>query len=565
MKFRKKNNLFGQSSGRHARWLVLASGLFFFVYLYLYFGVPGGVAGRGQNQPQHLIFNQPDESVNYFFIRRFALEGEFGYPEPLAQVSRSQVHPRSTTVVDGRVVPIGFPGMILLFGLAARAAVALFGPAAFNLAVVSLTPLAAVIMPWFLFGALRRIFNDRLAFISALLAYILPPWWYYASRPLQHNTLFVTCVVAFIYLLTRLWDKRQEERQWPVAALAGLAYGLCVYVRPAEAVWLTVGALVATVLSRKFLKPGNIAAAALALCFLGAVFFMTQTAYYGHPFGTGYARPAASGAAGLVFSGPQGLSFAQAIFLPFGWHPAAMLKTAYQYVFRLFPAWFMVALVGLMLSPLGVMAKLPLSGSRQDFSALICRDVRQLRVRFYTLGFALLGVYLLAFYGSCYFLPLYVLALPFGALVIDGLRRLATVGKLAAALIAAALLLTSAKSVFVSFEGLIMVRGNVETYYDWRGRIIESTEPDAVLVTHYADKYLFPVRKVIPDWKTDEELGALQALVLSGEPLYWYDLAVTAEAETRLRSAFSGYGLRLSAPVAGWDSLELRRIEPEES
>ena len=260
-----------------------------------------------------------------------------------------------------------------------------------------------------------------------------------------------------------------------------------------------------------------------------------------------------------------------------------MLKTAYQYVFRLFPAWFMVALVGLMLSPLGVMAKLPLSGSRQDFSALICRDVRQLRVRFYTLGFALLGVYLLAFYGSWsfsdnlaglasvgssqtrYFLPLYVLALPFGALVIDGLRRLATVGKLAAALIAAALLLTSAKSVFVSFEGLIMVRGNVETYYDWRGRIIESTEPDAVLVTHYADKYLFPVRKVIPDWKTDEELGALQALVLSGEPLYWYDLAVTAEAETRLRSAFSGYGLRLSAPVAGWDSLELRRIEPEES
>jgi len=103
--------------------LVLAV-VFLFVYLFLYWDVFrmgfNPAAARlpmRQGEPPQLIFNQPDESVNYFFIKQLVLENRFSFPESFSDLALSQVHPRSTTVINGGIVPIGFPGFIVLLSL----------------------------------------------------------------------------------------------------------------------------------------------------------------------------------------------------------------------------------------------------------------------------------------------------------------------------------------------------------------------------------------------------------------------------------------------------------------
>ncbi|MBI5022913.1 MAG: glycosyltransferase family 39 protein [Candidatus Magasanikbacteria bacterium] len=172
--------------------LAVFGAIFFVVYLYLYLPT-------APKYPKYLILNQPDESINYFFIRELALNNRFGLPEPLAGITASQVHPRSTTVVNGAIVPIGFPGVIVIFGLLMKLLVKIFGIGNFNLLAAALTPFLAAVTPLFFYGFLRRVWDERCALLSAVLLFFLPPWWYYASRQFQHNSLLVFLIVAGLY------------------------------------------------------------------------------------------------------------------------------------------------------------------------------------------------------------------------------------------------------------------------------------------------------------------------------------------------------------------------------
>ena len=83
--------------------LLAMSSIFFVTYLFLYIG---GVPLVGDKALPYLIFNQPDESINYAFIREYVLEGNRQIQEPLLDLTENQVHPRSTTVVNGALTPI---------------------------------------------------------------------------------------------------------------------------------------------------------------------------------------------------------------------------------------------------------------------------------------------------------------------------------------------------------------------------------------------------------------------------------------------------------------------------
>src|SRR3989344_8000573 len=103
-----------------------------------------------------LRFDWPDEAANYFWIKNYAQTGQFAVFEPLNDLAKNQIHPRSFNVRDdGALVPGSFLGLILFYGSLAR----IFGT---NI-LLYITPLLGVLGALAFYGIISRIFNPRLA------------------------------------------------------------------------------------------------------------------------------------------------------------------------------------------------------------------------------------------------------------------------------------------------------------------------------------------------------------------------------------------------------------------
>lgn len=520
--------------------VLCAVGLVFFVlYSFLYTGLP---------QTQTLIFNQPDEMANYAFIKEWVVNGEVGIIEPLAEVSENQVHPRSMTVVEGRLVPIGFPGFIAAMSSILRPVVWLFGESSFNWLVVRVTPFVAVLSAWLLFGIMRALNLDkRAALIGALALLALPPWWYYASRPLQSNTLFV------FFILAGLWAGLLKNSKLARFFFIGLSFGLALYVRPSEWIWVFGLIGILGYYNREFLDWKRIFFFGIGSGIMAVIFFLTQFVFYGSWLGSGYVRPAADGTAGLLTSGPQGIYWVKAIFLPFGFNALAIIKTMYHYGLKLFLPWVVTAALG--------------------FGFLCVHKKEQSLLWKYTLGVGCLGVWLALYYGSWqftdnlagqisigssqvrYFLPLYVLSIPLTAYLISKIYSWHWSGKVVSVLIGLTVVLASVKSVYFKFEGLVQIKETVAEYYERRAVIINNTPENAVIVTRYADKYIYPLRPVLTTSDTADGEKGIEQLLAHGADVYWFDyLNVSLEERLVIKH------IETALPVAGFENLELKKI-----
>lgn len=581
---------------RHKEILSLAvlAVVFFFLYLFLYFNpsilsLPPIQTDRGP-EPAYLILNQPDESVNYFFIRQLVLNNRFSYPESLSELTDNQVHPRSATVVHSALVPIGFPGMIVIYGFLLKIATLISGPRFFNLLAAAITPLLAVITPFFFYGFLRRIFDKSVAWLASILLFFLPAWWYYASRPFQHNTLFVFLIVALLYCYVVMRERfflchsrpakckgnpANIDNWIPAFAgmtnvclpfLFGVLFGWAVYVRPSEIVWLAVLGLVLFFINSRGWSWREMLGLFSGLILAVVLFFATQTAFYGHPLGSGYVVPQAEGSAGLITAGPQNIPLLKSLILPFGFHPRTILHNVRAYFFDLFGIWTIFTLIGL----------------SAIFAITILKD--RLKEKYlilnikYLILFIFFSLFLLIFYGSWsfydnllkipsigtsyvrYFLPIYVFSLPLAAWLIVWLWRRSRILKMAAAVLVAVLFLSSVREVFAPLEGLASVKKTIQTYQSWQTEIYQQTESRSVIVARYADKYLFPGRKIIPGWQEEEQIKAIGNLVGAGWPVYLYDLKLSEKEKTELENQLRTQGLKLSESIAGWEDLELRKI-----
>lgn len=546
--------------------------IFLGAYFYLYYDYGAGQTpfGVGDNRVEapFLVLNQPDETANYLFIRQLALRNEFGYPEELSSVANNQAHPRSTTVVNGVVEPIGFPGFIVLAALWVKICLLFLGDRFFNAAALSFTPLLASIAPFFLYGAMRRFVGLRTAFVSALLLFFTPAWWYYASRPFQHYTLFIFCLLATLWCAAVATEKVKLSWRWRGWVLSGVFFWLlAIYVRPGEAVWLIGLGLCWWCWARKNLRWQEYGLIILLGALAMILFLATQTAFYGHPLASGYIKPLSDGSAGLVLTGSNGIGLFQALFLPFGFHPRVILDTLRGYFVDLFGFWTLVGLISLIVA-------LAVSWQRKNWAV----------VRYITV-FSAVGVFLLVYYGSWgffdnlakvtaigssqtrYFLPIYVLLLTpaigwwlaelWQAGKKQWQRALTRVAVLALAL---GLFCASVRDVYGGFEGLTVVKNNVEQYLIWQAEIECLTPADSVIVTRYADKYLFPGRKVIAGWQDAEQVKALISLAQASRPVYLYDLKLVKEQEDGLQAVLTPAGWRLEPAIAAWEGLELRAV-----
>lgn len=513
-----------KQSKRYTLYLAAAALLFFYMTAWL--GTPPGN-----------IWNSPDETANAFWSMRVAERQPLLVRDFLFGIGNGVIHPRSMDVNGTALVPGSFPGLFLLYG-----SLQFFT----KLPLSAMTPIMTALAAMVLFGLLKRLFDERIAFLSSLLFLLHPALIYYSGRGLFHNVLFVDLLifavaVFFLRPLSRLYGREH----WADDILAGMIFGFGIITRASEAPWVLLGALVFLFFfKKKAWKRVPLVAAGAALPLF--IFLNINSSLYGAPLQTGYAAPAppvaeqvASEAVSTALDGVHRI-------LPFGFHPRLVLLHGMDYGLRIF-WWFSVfGLLG---------AAVFLAGWKdQD---------RKKRAYFFTaLG---IGVWLLLFYGSWfvrdhydptrvtigtsyvrYFLPIYILTLPWvaGGMVWVAERVPKPRKWLLPALIGLMFVLSFRVAVTHGDESLLAVRSTLRGNLVKRQELRKVIPFGTVVYTDKFDKVLFPDREhIVP--VHDETAYATVPTLLNYTRVMWYGLHPSEEAFAHMEAQAEKYGFEI--------------------
>jgi|GEM_PF-426949 len=545
-----------------------------------------GVYGSAENIYK---FNSPDETLNFFFTKRFAEGEELYYQEPLEGIGNNLIRPRSVNVVGDKVLPGSFMGMYFIYGNLSRFAGSV-GLDGVNI-LFYLNALLAVIGIVFFYLLISLIFGKNIALILGLLAYAFPGWLYFASRSFYHNILFVSLLIIGLYLLIRtLTQVRQEglgksPAKWlldlGLYMLAGVFIGASLITRLSEIGWVALLVILIFIFNwRKFLpnKKINISRHMRWHYWLGAVLFgvfvstmfvpvfVTNIKLYGAPLSIGYDTGLAGDITGLL-SQPS-LLF-KLLVSPFGWHPRHIALNGYNYLVKFFWQFTIPAVFGFILwlfakEPQKNLVKLPrtngASGERK-------------RQQAYLVALLIITIYLLIFYGSWmisdridqqavsigtsfvrYWLPIYLGLLPFVAVVINSvislLRHRAWPKPILAGLMIALLVLPGIRLAFWDTdESLIMIRDNVRESQTKLLKLKQAVPEDAIVVLGFkqADKIFFPeYKRIITELVGSYDYESVARLIKQAD-IYYYHFAGPEDVAAISRRDFEPFGIKIKA------------------
>jgi hypothetical protein len=478
-------------------------------------------------------FASPDETANYFWIERVAHGEALSYSEPLNVIANDVIVPRSVRSDNGEVKPVSFLGIILIYGAIAKFLGMWIVPL--------LTPLFAVLGVLFFYGIVKKIFDEKTAFFSALMLFALAPYWYYASRGLFHNILFIDLVLAGIYLLTmngtRIERMKRINANFVFMFLAGICFGLAIMTRTSELIWLApAGLIIAAAYWQKInWRKAMLFALGLFLALVPMLYY--NNALYGGTFNFGYGQKEKTVVQftddGLAAPLNQSVAMTNAI-LPFGFHPRAVWNNFINYYVKIFWYLFWPALLG------GILY-------------LWKWKEKSRAQKLYFEIFVLTSVILGGYYGSWhiqdsialnpvtignsytrYWLPMYILSLPLAAEFIlwlgSELQTLAHARQFATLLCIIFVALNFQTAVFGKDEGLYYTAQNITLDKARAEQVLTSVPDNAVIATKYFDKYLWPERKVISTDLSDETKNqAIAALLKNNVPVYYYGFIFTNE------------------------------------
>ncbi|MDO8490230.1 MAG: glycosyltransferase family 39 protein [bacterium] len=521
--------------------------IFFCLYSYIPFQTLSGPLIR---------LSSPDETANYYFSKMVGEKMSLGFDEPALAVSKNFIHPRSMTAVVDKVRPVSFLGLTIFYGVAVKA----FG----EKALLFFTPLLAVLAIPFFYLLIRRIFKERVALVASLLLLIHPAYWYYTSRSMMHNVLFVDlCIIGFSLLLT--------QRHFALKFLGGLFIGASLMVRFSEVIWVFAVLAVLLCFCFRRVKPLGVVAAALGVLIpIGALLAMNNQVY-GNPISFGYQTVDTSTAIvslqhssnlirsfdfsriGEIFGGVIGAAQSlRQYILPFGFAPHIFLQHFMDYAVTMF-WWF---------------APLIVFGVAWSAREGLIETIRNRRLDDRLILIVILGViavWLVIFYGSWlfndnitknvtignsyvrYWLPITVLALPFAA------QCLVYIGERARGIVRVALIsCICALIVFYSFrttlwdgpESLFAVAGHLSLYREKALMMNSLTPPNAIIFSQRSDKIFFPDRKVAQIFDSYAELP-LVPQILAAYPIYYYGFWTEKDADYVSHRYFEPLHLKL--------------------
>src|SRR4030042_888749 len=427
--------------------LVILGIIFFFIYSFLNFS----------NLGNH--FTWPDETANYFFINNFIQHSSFSVPEPLNAIAGDLIKPRSFNVYQGNLVPGSFLGLLLIYGLIGK--VVGIGLVKF------LTPLLAVISVMFFYKLLLKIFDPKIAFISALLFFIHPAWLYYANFSMLSNIAFLTFLIIGFYLLISL-DKDKNQHNWLLAFLGSFFIALALIVRTNEFLWVLGVLLLLLVGYRKKIK-WQYLAIFMFVCLLVFIPILDDNQItYGNYLSFGYLR------------------------LEAGDNLAAQLPTEFKTSDSDF---------------LNFIHFLIYYGS-WTFSDQLTLHLNKIGISYVR-----------------YFLPIYILTIPLIAIFYLFIRDL-VIKKKYKILISAFLTIVCLAFNFnilysAGYDNLSQVNQNIKNYNQINKTINNLIEPNAIIISNRSDKIFFPERKVIGSINFNDFSYWLN-LLKADIPLYYY-------------------------------------------
>ncbi len=479
------------------------------------------------------IYVSPDETANAFFAQQFAERGSLSSFDSLNVDLKDALHPRSVVSLAGRLVPGSFIGLPVLYGFL----IAVTG----GWMLPFLTPLIAAVAVFAWYAVTRRLFDREIGLLSAVLLAVHPAWWYYSARSLMHNVTFAAFLIFAGYFLVVRPSRGKKFADLDLV-LAGVCAGLALFVRASEVSWVALAALAAAAAYRgRGVAWREIALFAVSAAVALLPMAVINQATYGSPFATGYTAVSedteengeqilGTGDAAEPVSGIQYPVF-RALF-PFGFSYKDIGKNVLSYGAGLF--WWMTALI-----LVGFPAAFP--------TRAVAKELRRPRRAY--LAFAVAAcAYLAVMYGSWtffdnpdptqvtignshvrYWIPVFVLLTPFAAHAIRWVSHRAlteTARRLAVAALVLACVGLSVRATFFSpQDGLVYAAQGLEASRDIRARVLDLTEPDAVIVVDRGDKLFFPERRVRYPLR-DEETYALMPRIVLRAPLYYYGITL---------------------------------------
>ncbi|MCX6785511.1 MAG: glycosyltransferase family 39 protein [Candidatus Komeilibacteria bacterium] len=500
------------------------------------------------------VLNSPDETSNLFFAKLFADHNTLKFQDPANQIANGLVTPRSMRVINGFTVPAGFLGLPLIYGTLAK----LTG----ECAIPFFTPIIAIVGLLFFYCLIKEIFDKNTAFVAALFAFILPPFWYYATKGLMPNVAFVSFFIMALYFFIRAIN----GKKWWLFALAGLFAGLALMVRTSEVVWLAPLFLLLVAFNFRKVKWGYLLLSFLVFLATLAPIFYFNKQIYGSVFSVGYSLAIDLSNKDIL---GQSLTLAQKIFLPFGFNPQAALKNLTNYTVRIFPLWSFLIGFGWLITTLYWLTAKKLAN----------RKVYLL----YNLLFLLIGAYLVIFYGSWlfsdnpdpeavtigtsyirYWLPLYLFSLPFLAyLLINAFKRFKLAGPVFIVYLWLLCGFTSYQLVMLNDqEGILAVQKNINEYQIIATEVINRTPAKAVIIADRLDKVFFPDRSVIFRLNVAADYVRINELIAGGYPVYWFNFTRTADDLAYFnKQSFEPYRLKLGNSLLSFAKQSLYPVE----
>lgn len=280
-------------------YLSLIAAIFFVIYSAPRFNAP-------------IINSSPDENANYYFSRLFAEESALKTYEPLNEGIDAIVHPRSVNVnADNYLVPGSFLGLPLIYGI--------LGKIFTSNIIIFLTPFFAIIASLFFYGIMKNIFSREEAFVTSILMLANPILWYYSSRSMFHNVLFLSLFIIGMWFLVNIGEtspnpylaRRGNEtvparvnhhsqigrkflilkfKKYFFLILAGIFIGMALITRTAEAPWIIIVLLILLVLYWKRIKFFEIFIVIATIVLVSLPILYCNQILYGSPFLTGYSN-----------------------------------------------------------------------------------------------------------------------------------------------------------------------------------------------------------------------------------------------------------------------------------
>ena len=495
-------------------------------------------------------FSSPDETANYFWIKQFAQGQPLYYYEELNGLGTNLIHLRSVNTVDGKITPGSFLGMTIIYGSLAKV---------FGLPIIPyLTPFFSVLGLIFFYLIINYLFkNKSLALISALLLSIFPAWIYYSARGMYHNILYLSLLIIGLYFLFKLFHLKNP---YLLYFLSGLLIGFSIITRTSEVVWIIFTVLFIFISNFKRINWAGFILFLSALWLPALLLFYHNQILYGAFISAGYRAIIPAGGIGEAIR--SGILF-QILVTPFGFNIKSILLNTFNYLYQLLPYWSAPAIFGAFLFTF-----LP-----HDLSKI------KLKTRInYLIYLTFITFYLLVFYGSWqiidridnqslslgtsylrYWLPIYLLAMPFIAfliyhitkLVIPNRFRYKEIYQTAIGIILILLLLMpSLNLVFRKTDESLFLQQNLSTNRLKSHLINQIINPDdVILIYKQADKIFFPERKkIITDLVVPADYAALASLAKIRH-IYYYTFAppsMVADISTR---EFEPHGLTIEAGI----------------